>query len=212
MSTLIDRSYCLRHPQTIIRVFGLSAYLGILFNRNKGLLEYLIEHYAAHDYPMPGRVGDAYRLSSLLEYRMARIYGRLAEKFRNHPEACHLFEELHQEETEHGRLMELCRYTVKYRPSFEFVPSVRDPDIHRLLRELRDIERNADALSLDQALALTERLERSEINTIFDRLLKQADQSQSRLFEDQMQQLEGHSTSVPRRIQSLRQGAAAQAL
>ncbi len=211
MSTIIDRSYCLRHPGTIIRLFGLDVFLGILFKHKKSLLEYLTEHYAAHGYPMPGKVGDAYRLSSLLEYRMARIYTRLAERFSDNAEAFELFEELRQEEAEHGRLMELCRYTVKYRPTLEFVPSVRDPDIHRLLKQLRDIERRADELSLDEALELTEQLERSEINTIFDRLLKQAEQSESRLFEDQMQQLEGHSTSVPRRIRSLRQATAAQA-
>ncbi len=69
------------------------------------------------------------------------------------------------------------------------------------------LPKNIPNISLSEALETTERLEEGEINTIFDRLLKQADQSESHLFEDQMQQLEGHGTSVPRRIQGLRESA-----
>lgn len=204
MSTLINRSFCLKHPTTIIRLFGLGVFLNILFSK-RGLLEHLTEHYAAHGYPLPGKIGDAYRLSSLLEYRMSRIYAGFAEKFQAIPEAHALFDELRQEEQEHGRLMELCRYTVRTQPNLKYVPSVRDPAIHAMLQELRQIERRIPEISLSEALEITERLEQGELNTIFERLLKQADQSESRLFEDQMKQLEGHGTAVPKRIQVLRQ-------
>jgi hypothetical protein len=207
MPSLIDRDYCVRHPGTIIRLFGIGVFLRMLFGPRRSLLELLAEHYASHGYPLPGRVGDAYRISSLLEFRMARIYRRFAARFRNHPLAYELFEELRQEEQEHGRLMLLCRYTMKHRPDLAFVPSVRDPEIHGMLKELRRIERSSDNLSLAEALDITEQLEKGEVNTIFNRLLKQTEHSESCLFKDKMQQMEGHSTSVPRRLQALRKEA-----
>lgn len=207
MSTLIDRSYCLRHPGTITRLFGLSVFLRMLFSRNRSLLELLTSHYADHGYPLPGRIGDAYRVSALLEYRMARIYRRFATKFHTNDKAHQLFEELYQEEEEHGRLMELCRYTLKNKPALAFMPSVRDPAIRRMLKELRQIERTADNISLAEALDITEQLEKGEVNTIFNRLLKQTGETESHLFKDKLSQIEGHSTSVPRRLQALRETA-----
>ncbi len=211
MSTIIDRDYCLKHPMSIIKLFGLGVFLGMVFDKKKSLLERLTEYYAAHDYPLPGKIGDAYKLSALLEYRMARIYSGFAKKFHDNEEARKLFDELQQEEREHGRLMELCRYTVKTRPSLKYTPSVRDPSIRQMLQELRRIERKIDDLSLGEALDITERLEQGEVNTIFDRLLQQADQSESRVFEEQMHQTEGHGTTVPRRIQALREKVCAAA-
>ena len=205
MSTIIDRDYCLKNPMTIIKLFGFDVFLGMVFDKKKSLLERLTEHYAAHDYPLPGNIGDAYKLSALLEYRMARIYSGFAKKFHDNEEARQLFDELQQEEREHGRLMELCRYTVKTNPSLKYTPSVSDPSIREMMQEFRKIERNIDNLSLSEALDITERLEEGEVNTIFDRLLKQADQSESLVFEEQMKQTEGHSATVPRRIQALRE-------
>lgn len=206
MYSIIDRDYCLKNPQAIIKLFGFSVFLGMLFSDKKSLLERLTEHYAAHGYPMPGKIGDAYRLSALLEYRMAGIYAAFAERFREDKEAWALFCELQVEEKEHGRLMELCRYTVKSSPNLKYVPSVRDPSIRAMLKELREIKRNADSYSLNEALEITERLESGEVNTIFDRLLKQADQSESHLFEDKLKNVEGHGTSVAKRIRALQSG------
>jgi len=207
MPTLIDREYCLKHPQTIIKLFGTELYLKLMASK-KRLLEHLTDYYAAHGYPMLGMVGDAYRLSSILEYRMARIYKSLADKFRDNPAAHALFSELQEEEEEHGRLMEICRYTVKNHPELEFVPSVRDPEIQTMLQELKQIAKNIEHMSLEEALETTERLEQGEINTIFDRLLKQTGQSESNFFEEQMHHLEGHGASVPKRIQELRETSA----
>jgi len=207
MSTLIDRDYCLRHPVTIIRLFGFTVFLRMIIGPSRSLLELLTRYYADHGYPLPGRIGDAYRVSALLEYRMARIYRRFAAKFHTNDEAYRLFEELRQEEEEHGRLMELCRYTLKNKPNLAFVPSVRDPAIRQMLKELRQIERTADNMSLAEALDITEQLEKGEVNTIFNRLLKQTEETESHLFKDKLAQIEGHSTSVPRRLQALREAA-----
>lgn len=204
MSTIIDRGYCLKHPKSIIKLFGFGIFLGMVFGKGKSLLERLTEHYSAHGYPLPGKIGDAYKLSALLEYRMAHIYSGFAKKFQGSEEARQLFDELRQEEEEHGRLMELCRYTVKTKPSLKYVPSIQDPSIHQMLQELRNIEKNIEGLSLNEALEVTEKLEQGEVNTIFNRLLTQAGQSESLLFEEQMRHTEGHGTSVPKRIQALR--------
>jgi hypothetical protein len=158
---------------------------------------------------MPGRLGNAYRLSAVIEFRVARVYGRLADRFAHRASVHDFFRELQVEEEEHGRLMTLCLYTVKSNRECGFVPSIRDPDIRNLLGHLRDLERHAHELSLDEALDLTEQLERSEVNTIFDRLLMQASSPQSDFFVAQLKKVEGHSVAVPKRIKALREQLAA---
>ena len=83
METIIGRDYCIRHPGKIIRLFGLDIYLGLLFNKKKSLLERLTDKYSAAGIPMPGSIGNAYKLSALIEFRVARIYERMAEQFKN---------------------------------------------------------------------------------------------------------------------------------
>ena len=208
METIIERDYCIRHPRKIIGLFGLDVYLGLLFNRNKSLLERLTDKYSAHGVPMPGSVGNAYKLSALFEFRVARIYERMAERFKDQPAAKELFMELHNEEMEHGRLMLVCYYTVELTPSIEFIPDVRDPAIRDALNELRELQRRIDTLSLSEALDITDELERGEVNVIFGKLLNQVDQAQSKLFAEQFKGVEGHSESVPRRIRELKQQGA----
>lgn len=204
MAALVDRNYCLRHPWEIIQACGLGIFLGMVLNPRKGLLERLVAYYAAHAFPLPGHVGRAYRLSALIEYRVASIYRGLAERFADAPAVRHLFEELCAEEQEHGRLMELCRYTVSLHPQLRYTPQLCDPEIRPLLRRLRALQHSVEALSLEEALALTEELEAGEVNTIFGRLLAQVDNDDVRLFEAQLREVEGHSVSVPRRINVLR--------
>ncbi len=208
METIIDRDYCIRHPRKIIGLFGLDVYLGLMFNKNKSLLERLTDKYSAHGIPMPGPVGNAYKLSALFEFRVARIYERMASCFKGQPAAHDLFMELHDEEMEHGRLMLVCYYTVELTPSIEFIPDVRDPEIRDSLNKLRELERKVDSLTLEEALEITNNLEQSEVNVIFGKLLNQVDSAQSKLFAEQFKGIEGHSESVPRRINELRQTGA----
>jgi rubrerythrin len=208
METIIDRDFCIRHPRKIIGLFGLDVYLGLLFNNGKSLLERLADKYSAHGLPMPGPLGNAYKLSALFEFRVARIYRSMAERFKDQTEAHDLFMELSEEEMEHGRLMLVCYYTVELTPSIDFIPSVRDPAIRDSLNELRELERRVDSLSLKEALEITIGLEKSEVNVIFGKLLSQVDKAQSRLFVEQFKGIEGHSESVPRRISELRQAGA----
>jgi hypothetical protein len=101
--------------------------------------------------------------------------------------------------------MTLCLYTIDGKANADFVPSVRDPDNRALMQELRAVERNAWKLSLDEALDVTEKLEASEVNVIFDRLLKQAQNPKSELFVSQLAKAEGHASAVPKRIKALRE-------
>ncbi len=208
METIIERDFCIRHPGKIIRLFGLDIYLGLLFNKEKSLLERLTDKYASEGVPLPGPVGNAYKLSALIEFRVARIYKRMAELFKSSAAAHSLFEDLYNEEMEHGRLMLLCYYTVELTPTIEFIPSVRDPEIRNTLQDLKALERRVHTFSLDKALDTTKELELGEVNIIFGKLLSQVNQEQSDLFIEQFKQVENHSESVPRRIQELRQNAA----
>lgn len=208
METIIAREYCIRRPRKIIGLFGLDVYLGLLFNKNKSLLERLTDKYSMHGVSMPGSVGNAYKLSALFEFRVARIYERMAEHFKGYPAAHSLFKDLHDEEMEHGRLMLVCYYTVELTPSIKFIPDVRDPEIRNSLNDLRELERKVDTLSLQEALEITDELERGEVNVIFGKLLNQVDQAQTKLFMEQFKGIEGHSESVPRRIRQLKQEGA----
>ncbi len=203
MTALVDRDYCLKHPLEISRLFGVGVWFSMLLKRRTSLLEQVVDSYAARAFPMPGYLGRAYRIAALIELRVARIYARMADKFKDHAAAREFFEELRQEE-EHSRLMTLCLYTVKFRSSVIFIPQMRDPTIRGLLKSLRDIHRRVDAVTLDEALRITEELEQGEVNVIFDKMLKQNPDDESHFFETQMQAVEGHSESVPRRIRMLR--------
>ncbi len=205
MSRLIDRSYCLKHPAEVVRFFGLAASLGTLVSDKKSLLERVVDHYEAHGFAFPGDVGRAYRLAALIEYRVAQIYGRLAERFAAQPEVAAFFRDLQEEEREHGEVMQLCRFGVVLHPRLQFIPSIRDPEIRAILTRLRELRGRIDTISLEEALATTVALEQSEVNSIFDRLLKQVDAGEVRLFQGRLSEVEGHAESVPRRVVALRQ-------
>lgn len=204
MGAIIGRDYCLKHPITIIQLFGIGVLLGVLLQPRKGLLEHAMAFHQRHGFAFPGHIGRAYRLAALLEARVARFYGHLAKRFADQPAVHTFFRELQEEEEEHCRLMQLCRYTVAIHPRLKYLPSLRDREVQELLVRLRHCNRKAATLSLEEALDLTVELERSEINTIFDRLLKQTDQTESRLFETQMAATEDHAEVVPQRVEQLR--------
>lgn len=209
MPILTGRDHCLRSPAHALRAYGTSVFLTALFKQKTSLLQLLGEYFAAHGYPMPGELGRAYRLASVLELRMARFYAALAERFTDAPDAAALFRQLSEEEEEHARLMQLCRYTVMLSPAIHFVPRLQDASIKVLLRRLRLLCREIPMLSLEQALQLTEELERSEINSIFDRLLQQAQGEPTAPFAAALRHAGDHATSVPARIARLRQQDAA---
>ncbi len=81
MAEIIGRDYCLRHPRKIIGLFGLQIFIGMLLSRKKSLLQRVTETYERRGIPMPGSVGNAYRISALIEYRMSRLYSKLALRF-----------------------------------------------------------------------------------------------------------------------------------
>ncbi|HKJ75811.1 MAG TPA: hypothetical protein VKA64_01255 [Gammaproteobacteria bacterium] len=205
MGGIIGRDYCIRHPMQVIHLFGAGVLLGMLWSERKSLLERVIEYHQDHGIPLPGEAGRAYRLAALIEFRVAHLYQRLAEQFADQPEVQAFYRELQAEELEHGRLMCLCRYTGHDHPALQYRPSLRDPEVSETLRRVRSLEKAAPTLTLNEALAVTEALEQTEINTIFDRLLRQADSAESRLFEEQLQATADHATEVPRRIAALRE-------
>lgn len=204
MSAVIDRSFCLQHPFQITRLFGLDVFLGMLLSSRKTLLQRVADKYQASRIPFPGSVGNAYRLSALFEFRVARIYSAMAKRFGDDREAARLFAELAEEENEHGRIMLTCLFHITASEKPAFVPSVRDPEIRSELARLRLLEGKVATLSLDQALNLALDLESGEVNVIFGRLLGQVDAEQLRLFAAQLEGAQSHAESVPRRIAELR--------
>lgn len=200
-----DREYCLRNPRDVVRAFGVGVFLSAIASQSKSLLERAVDHHQLHGYALPGDVGRAYRLASLLELRAAQIYGKLARRFADQPDVAAFFKELQAEEWEHGRLMTLCQLTVVLHSRFEYLPRIRDPKIREILAHLRELSGRVATLSLEEALETTQALEQSEINTIFDRLLKQVNTDAVRVFEGRLREVEGHAEAVPKRIAALRQ-------
>lgn len=205
MQAVIDRDFCLKNPYKIIRLFGIDVFFGMLLYKDKTLLERVATKYRARRIAMPGTVGNAYKLSALFEFRVAHIYGAMAERFRSVAQAHRLFKDLEEEEMEHGRLMLACLYQIALTPALRFVPSVRDPQIRASLIALRRIERSVAGMSLEEALKTTGELEASEVNTIFGRLLAQVDKAQTQLFAEQLKGAQSHPESVPRRIKELKE-------
>ena len=205
MQTIVDREYVRRHAGEVIRTFGLMAYIRSLRTRGKGLLEQLEEKYLGSGIPMPGKLGNAYRLSALVELRVARIYERMVRRFEESPLVSAFFQKLQEEEQEHARVMVLCLYTIDTRTELDYVPGVRDPEMRALLGELRAKAHGVWKMSLDEALDLTAELEASEVNVIFDKLLEQTRNPKSDFFISQLAKAEGHASAVPKRIQALRE-------
>ena len=116
MQAVIDRDYCLRHPGQIARFFGWDVVLGMLVSDKKTLLERVADKCLAQGVPMPGPLGNAYKLSALFEFRVAKIYKAMAERFSDQPEASDLFRDLSEEEMEHGRIMLACLYEIATKP------------------------------------------------------------------------------------------------
>ncbi|MDH3975601.1 MAG: hypothetical protein OEV42_15090 [Deltaproteobacteria bacterium] len=204
MSELVGRQYCIENPRTIIRFFGVGVFLGMLFRGNKTLLERAIASYERRGVKMPGPLGESYKLAAHIEFRMARLYKHLARHFRNNRAVSAFFDDLRKEEEEHGRLMLLCLYCVKLNPHTRFSPSARDTHIKEILKAIRDCEKRIDSLSLEDAFLITEAFERSEINNIFGKLLGQTEQKGAGLFAKELEALESHSVTVPRRIRELK--------
>jgi hypothetical protein len=204
MAGLIGREYCFKHSREIIRSFGFGVFLGTLASNRKTLLERTVDYYESRGYAFPGHIGRAYKLAALIELRVARLYGRLAERFSAQREAAALFEELKEEEREHCRLMQLCRFLVVVHPRLKYLPQVRDPQIRTIVARLRALNARLDTLSLEEALEEVVAIEKSEVNAIFERLLKQAEAEPIRLFEGRLHEVEGHAESVPRRVEALR--------
>lgn len=204
MTSVLSRDYCLHHPLEIGRCFGAGVLVGALLDRKRPVLERVARSVEARRAAMPGALGDAYRLSALFELRAARIYRGLAERFAGVEPACQLFRELQEEEEDHARLMRVCLRTVHVAPQVDYAPSVRDPEIRALLREVRAVQRRVPTMTLQEALQASEDLERSEVNAIFGRLLKQVEAPGVDLLRRMLDKVEDHAESVPRRIAGLR--------
>lgn len=205
MSGLIDRDYCLKHPGSIVRTFGFGLFLATIASKRKSLLERAVEDHQNHGYAYPGHVGRAYRLAALIELRVARIYGKLAKRFAAQPDVSAFFRQLEEEEKEHSRLMQLCRFVVVLHPDLKYIPEIRHPNIRAILALLRELSAAVEVLPLEKALEATVTVEQGEINSIFDRLLKQTDVASIRLFEGRLREAEDHADVVPRRVAALRE-------
>lgn len=210
MPALIDRAFCFKHPLRIARLFGVDILFAMLLSRDRTLLERIAQKYRAHRVAPPRAVGSPYKLAALFEFRLARIYGAMARRFRFVPRARKLFSDLEEEELEHGRLMLVCLHREAMAPRPAFAPSVRDPQIRDYLLDLRRIEHAVEGMTLEQALQVAGELEAGEVNVIFARLLKQASGAESELFAEQIRGAQSHPQSVPRRIKELKERLGAQ--
>ena len=204
MSDIIGRDFYLKQPIKVIRLFGMVTFLKMLFSPGKTLLESVLQLQARRGIQAPGPLGRAYKISALIEFRVARIYKNLADKFSADKRVRDFFLELQREEEEHGRLMLLCLFTTRYTPRTSYMPGLYDIEVRTLMKKLRHFEKNISPLSLDEALRLTVDLEKGETNIIFDKLLKQAEHEATCLFVEEMEKAGGHSSSVPKRINALR--------
>ena len=204
MSSLVSRSYCLAHPVEISQLYGLKVLLGTVVNTKRTVFERVASSFSENRLAMPGPLGQSYRLSELCELRAARIYRAMTARFADVPPAHQLFKELEEEEKEHARLMRICLYSVRMSPHRQYMPSVRDPEIRAVMREMRRVERRVPFMSLDEALRATEELETGEVNLIFGKLLNQVEEPEVGLLREMLRHAEGHNVSVPRRIGLLR--------
>jgi len=205
MQAVIDRDYCINNPGQIIKYFGLGIFLKMLFSSKKTLLERLTEQYLSSGIAMPGQLGGAYKLSALIEFRIAKIYESMAERFKENAMVKELYDTLSEEEVEHGRIMLVCLFEVVTSHKTNFIPNVLDPEIQELLLKLRTIKKQVPTMTIDEALEVTRELELSEVNVIFGKLLKQVDKPELDIFGQQLEGAKNHSEAVPLRIAEIKE-------
>lgn len=204
MPSVVSRSYCLAHPMEISQMYGLNVLLGTFVDTRRTVLQRVAESFSERRLAMPGPLGMSYRMSELAELRTARIYQAMAERFADVTPAHDLFKGLQEEEEEHARLMHICLYSVRMTPEVQYVPSVRDPEIRAVMRQMRAVQRRVPSMTLSEALSVTEDLEQGEVNLIFGRLLKQVEEPEVGLLRQMLRCAENHHVTVPRRIRQLR--------
>ncbi|ROR32898.1 hypothetical protein [Inmirania thermothiophila] len=206
MDALVTKAYCLAHPVEIVRLFGAGAWLRALLSRRRTLLAIVAERDRHHRVPLPGAPGRAYCVSALIEEAVAAFYRRAARRFRHIPEAAALFDHLAEEEREHAHLMIVCLHAARLPEAGGYVPTVGDPEVRELLARLRALRRGVETMTLEEALAAAEALERGEANVIFGRLLEQVGAPQAAFLRARLAEVEDHTEYVPRRIAELRRG------
>jgi len=204
MASVVSREYCLSHPVEISQLYGLNVFLGTLINKRRSVLERVATSFAERRLAMPGPLGESYRLSELFELRAAKIYRCMAERFADVAPAQQLFKDLQEEEEEHARLMSICLYSVRMSPDVQYVPSIRDPEIRAVMKQMRAVQRRVPSMTLSEALLTSEELEAGEVNLVFGRLLKQVAEPEVGLLRQMMRHAENHQVTVPRRIAKLR--------
>ncbi|MCB1760930.1 MAG: hypothetical protein KDI68_14260 [Gammaproteobacteria bacterium] len=202
MEKRVDAGPAQHRPSLGARSFGLMAYMRATAGSRSELLSQL-EERRPHRHLLPGSVASALRLAALLELRTARIFTRLALRFDQVPPLYAFFKTLGEEDEEQARTFLLCLYNEACCARPSPVPGIRDPEMRRLLRELRACERGVWRLSLDEALELTERLKASEVSLIFDTLMLHIHPGNefciARLSKTRL-----HAQRIPERVSRLR--------
>jgi hypothetical protein len=203
MEKRVDPGFAQHHPPLGSRSFGLLAYMRAAAGDRSEILTHL-EQRRPRGRQAPRSLGNALRLATLLELRAARIFARMALRFDEVAPLHAFFRTLREEGEEQARTFLLCLYNEACSAAPGPVSGIRDPEIRRLLRELRACERGVWRLSLDEALELTERLKASEISLIFDPLLLQIRPAENEFCIARLSKTRCQAREIAQRINRLR--------
>lgn len=203
MVGVIRRRDILAHPLITVRCFGWSVlFRTLLAGRRRTFLSLLLESGALTPPPfeVPELIGDCVDL----EWLAQRIYEQLAARFADRAPVRRFFMLLAEQESTHAELLELCEAIAKREGWMERYFAPWRTAIPRLKRQMESVETGIESyVSLDEALGLVLRIEKSEINDVFDGVVAATDSEFVRRLEAFQGAETAHMTFIAERVAEL---------
>ncbi|MDF1563665.1 MAG: ferritin family protein [Deltaproteobacteria bacterium] len=192
----------LAHPVVTIRCFGWVVLLRALTaSRGTTFLE-LVCAVPAHARPVA--VPELLERAIALEERAGTIYEDLSGRFSDRPEVAAFFAGLAREEEGHAELLRLCRAAAERSGWQEASFTPWRASIPKLEEELEAAEIQVrEAETLDEVFSLVLELEASEINDVFEAVVKATDSDFVRTLEAFQAACATHLEHLRRRIAEL---------
>lgn len=176
MRGLIGKKDVLCHPFLVIQGFGWKVFLRTL--RAPAGLTFL--EIISEGIPNPSKPHElelSQQLDKLIsfEIRCSQFYSKMSEIFRNHwGLAPDFFRNLSEQEEGHAEILRIAKVEISRHYLWNTVLPIKPglmEKTDRMLSEVEGLLRLPEKLDIKKGLEAVERLESSEINTVFDDLL-----------------------------------------
>ena len=187
MQGLITRVQVLAHPIVIVESFGVKVLVRALFADARETFLEIVSRCAeeeAHVGMEELRLARTVKRFVGFECRVRDVYRRLADRFPDDPEAARFFATLSRHEEGHAIVLSRVRREIGRGHLWKESKDVHATAVEVFEARLQACEEEVHrGIELARALQVVERIERSEINVVFDTLNNSVDMRSRARFE-----------------------------